>query len=226
MCGRFSVFSPMRMIIKEFDVTKAEVDMKPNYNAAPSQEIPVILKHVNKKVLDAYRWGLIPHWAKDPKIGFSMINTRSESVTEKPAFRKTFESRRCLVIANGFFEWKMSDNEKIPYYITIKDRDLFAFAGVFDNWKSPDGKTVKSCSILTTRPNYFMSKIHDRMPVILKKSAGDKWLNENDPNHLISLLEPYPPSKMKAHIVSSFVNSPKNNSEECIKPVDKTAVLK
>lgn len=218
MCGRFS-FSPLAKIIEErFDV-KVDSRHKPRYNCAPSQNLAVI-SNKNPGELSYYRWGLIPFWAKDKKIGNSMINAKSETVTEKPSFKSAFKRKRCLIPADGFYEWKkISPKEKIPYRITLNDGTLFSLAGLWDSWKDENGEVIDSFTILTTSPNELMAEIHYRMPVILEKKNENIWLYENDIDQLISLLKPLEAEKMTAWPVSKLVNSPANDIPGLYDPV-------
>ena len=168
-----------------------------------------------------FRWGLIPFWAKDPSIGHKMINARAETVDEKPSFEHSLQRERCLVIADGFYEWKKEGSTKQPYRITLKNKELFGFAGLWDTWNSTTGDIIDSCSIITTTPNDLMASIHDRMPVILSQDSERVWLDQTivDSCFLKSLLVPYPANLMMAYEVSTLVNSPKNNEPECLLPV-------
>ncbi|MCB0805880.1 MAG: SOS response-associated peptidase [Bacteroidales bacterium] len=213
MCGRFS-FSPLAKIIEDrFDV-KVDSTYKPRYNSAPSQNLGII-SNANPGKLSFMKWGLVPFWAKDPKIGNRMINSKSETIAEKPAFRNAFNKKRCLVPADSFYEWKrLSPKEKIPYRILLKDESLFAMAGIWETWKSPEGELINTFSILTTSPNKLMQNIHDRMPVILRPEDEQKWLGNTDPKDLLPLLKPYDENLMTAYPVSTLVNSPFNDSEK------------
>ena len=219
MCGRFS-FSPLSKVIEDrFDV-KVDPSHKPRYNCAPSQNLAVI-SNDDAGVLSYYRWGLIPFWAKDAKIGYRMINAKSETITEKPSFRNPFRRRRCLVLSDGFFEWKkLSAKEKVPYRIFLEDELLFAMAGIWDTWKDGNGDVIRSFSIITTGPNALMENIHDRMPVILDRSDERAWLEERPEKELLALLKPFPASRMTAHPVSRLVNSPVNDRPEVLEPVE------
>jgi len=168
-------------------------------------------------------WGLIPSWAKDPSIGNRMINARSETLAEKPSFKAAYKRRRCLVLADGFYEWRKNpDKSKTPMYVQLESRDPFAFAGLWESWHSPDGDHVLSCTIITTQPNDFVRKIHNRMPVILPRRAYEQWLDpdEQKPDRLQPLLAPYPAEEMTAYPVSTTVNNPRNETPECIEPVE------
>ena len=194
--------------------------MSPRYNIAPSQQVAVIIhnKDFPERKLVMMRWGLIPSWAKDHKIGYKMINARAETVAEKPAFRSAFKQRRCLIPTDGFYEWWHNGKSKQPYFVTMKGKGLFAFAGIWERWKSPSGDVVESCSIITTDANSLISKIHDRMPVIIQPESYGIWL---DPVHstqgLKHFMRPFSPYKMTTYPVSNMVNSPQNDSPACIR---------
>lgn len=224
VCGRYSLFTDYAILIDRFNVEKMAVDegeYTPSYNVAPSQQIIAIINDGHKNRLGTLRWGLIPPWAKDEKIGYKMINARSETVAEKPSFRNAFKKKRCLVVADSFYEWQRKDGEKIPMRIKLKNGEPFAFAALWESWKAPDGKTVNTCSILTTEANSLMKSIHDRMPVILTKEEEEMWLDPNveDVERLKGLLKPYKAEEMEAYRVSEEVNSPKNNKPELIEKV-------
>jgi putative SOS response-associated peptidase YedK len=168
------------------------------------------------------RWGLIPSWAKDPGIGDRMINARAETVAEKPSFRRALQKRRCLVLADGFYEWRKEGKKKTPLHIALKSHEPFGFAGLWETWKPPTGETIHSCTIITTTPNALMESIHNRMPVILTREAEALWLDRRveDPQALLPLLAPYPAEAMDAYVVSPLVNSPRNDTSACIEPVE------
>jgi len=217
MCGRFA-FSATEKFYERFDV-KNKLDLKPRYNIAPGQEVPVVLcEEENRAKL--MKWGLIPHWAKDAKIGYKMINARSESVSEKPSFRTPLRTKRCLVPANGFYEWDKKGLEKIPYFITLKDESLFGLACLYDIWQDEQGKDIFSFTILTAPANRLIAKIHDRMPVIIKKPLEGLWLDKKltDEKKLIKMLEPYDSDAMQAYQVSKTVNKAVSDSKDLIKP--------
>jgi len=196
--------------------------IKPRYNIAPSQNSPTLMVKEDRRVLVMMRWGLVPFWAKEPSIGYKMINAKSETLSEKPSFRKPFKEKRCLVLADGFYEWEKTDKKnKVPYRFVLKNRQPFAFAGLWDVWKTPEGDTLLSFTIITTRANELMERIHDRMPVILHEKDEAKWLDPEfkDTDKLSSLLQPYPSEQMVAYKVSTIVNSPKNDTPSCIEPV-------
>lgn len=220
MCGRFS-FSPLTKILEDrFDVKVDASKYKPRYNSAPSQTLAVI-SNDNPDELSFYRWGLIPFWAKDIKIGNRLINAKSETISEKPAFRNSFWRKRCLVLSDSFFEWKkINAKEKIPYRIFLKDEPLFALAGIWDTWKDAEGKAINSFSILTTSPNDLMKNIHHRMPVIIGRDNEKEWLKSENSENLKRLFEPFSTEQMTAYPVSKLVNSPVNDSPEILEAVD------
>ena len=219
MCGRFVVFSDLKDIQRAFDIPATQTEVKPSYNVAPTHQVYVVVQRAGANALETMRWGLIPSWAKDEKIGSRMINARAESVAEKPSFKRSLQKRRCLVIADGFYEWHTEDGKKTPMFIRLKTDEPIGFAGLYDTWKSPDGEEITSCTIITTSANSMMQKIHERMPVILSKEAQKTWLDPEiqDVEKLVALLKPYSADKMQAYPVSPQVNSPKNNSAELIK---------
>jgi putative SOS response-associated peptidase YedK len=198
-------------------------EMTPRYNIAPSQPIAVIPNNGQNRI-EFFRWGLIPSWAKDPKIGNRMINARAETLAEKPSFRVAYRRRRCLVLADGFYEWRKEAGRKTktPMYIRLESGQPFAFAGLWEAWRSPDDQTVLSCTIITTTPNTLVEKIHNRMPVVLAPAAYDLWLDpgEQSPDRLNEWLRPYPASQMSAYPVSTQVNNPSNDVPDCIVPVN------
>lgn len=220
MCGRYSLYTDdYDKFYGDFELSNRLESLTPRYNIAPGMSVPVITKNSPKKI-ELMRWGLIPFWSKDPKIGYKMINARSEGIESKPSFRKPLKSQRCLVPTSGFYEWKRMAEDKIPYYIKLKDRDVFAFAGLYDIWKDAEGHPLKSFTIITTGPNKLMESIHNRMPVILEKEFEDKWLDEKtDTAEILKMLESYPEKKMEAYPVSKLVNNTRNESRDNIKPV-------
>lgn len=217
MCGRFALYSSFSAI-KDYADLLNEIDgLNANYNVAPGTEIPIIQRQNNQNILSFFRWGLIPFWAKDEKIAYKLINARSETIGDKPSFKYAFQKRRCLIPANGFYEWRKSDKQ--PFYIKFKDRELITFAGIWEIWRSPSGKHIHSCSIITTSPNELMKNIHNRMPVILTKDQENIWLESSSKDDLINLLNPYPENEMTCFPITSDVNSVKNNYPELIKAV-------
>jgi putative SOS response-associated peptidase YedK len=221
MCGRFTLKAPPRTIQEHFLLPEI-IDLPPRYNIAPSQNIAVVRKlpEMNFRQLDMLRWGLIPHWAKDMKIGYKMINARGETLAQKPSFRAAFKKRRCLVVADGFYEWQHSGSSKQPYFVHFKDNSFFGFAGLWESWNSPDGNIMESCTIITTLPNELIKEIHDRMPVILHPEQYELWLHASSPEQsLLNLIMPYPADEMAVYRISTEVNSPQNDSPNCILPV-------
>ena len=222
MCGRFTLTVDPGQLQEAFPWIDIPDELPRRYNIAPSQPVAVIPNDGQNK-LDFFVWGLIPFWAKDPKIGNRMINARAETVAEKPSFRGSFKYKRCLILADGFYEWRKEPGSKTktPMYIQLNDKKPFAFAGLWDNWQSSDGSEVRPCTIITTEPNDFMKLIHNRMPVILSPESYNDWLQpgENDPTLLQSFLRSYPTEEMAAYPVSRTVNSPQNDSPECIIPI-------
>ena len=222
MCGRFTLTVDAHQIREAFPWISVEEDIQPRYNIAPSQPLAVV-PNDGKSRLDYFVWGLIPSWAKDPAIGNRMINARGETVDQKPSFRAAFRRRRCLIMADGFFEWKKVPGQraKTPTYIKMKDGKPFAFAGLWENWQAPDGSTILSCTIITTEPNDLIKDIHNRMPVILPENAYANWLQpgESEAEQLKPLLIPFASDELTAFPVSTLVNNPANESPSCILPV-------
>jgi putative SOS response-associated peptidase YedK len=221
MCGRFTLFVDPKDLMEAFPGFAVPLEWTPRYNIAPSQPIAVIPNN-HQNQIEFYRWGLIPSWAKDPTIGNRMINARAETVAEKPSFRAAYRRRRCLVLADGFYEWRKEPGRraKTPMYIRLKSGRPFAFAGLWEAWRAPDDQTVLSCNIITTAPNSLVAEIHNRMPVILEPDAYGLWLDpaEQSPDRLDVWLRPYPASQMTAYPVSRLVNNPSNDSPDCILP--------
>lgn len=216
MCGRFTIIAPYEYIIYRFQVKHdSGRDMyKANYNVAPGQKILTVIWGTDGNRMGFLRWGLIPSWAKDEKIGYKLINARAETITQKPSFQESFQKRRCIIVADSFYEWEHRDpKEKQPFRITMKSGELFAMAGLWESWKKDDGQIIYSCTIITTKANTLMSPIHDRMPVILKKEDEAKWLDpSSNPKELANMLQPYDSEHMQAYEVSQDVNSFKNNA--------------
>jgi putative SOS response-associated peptidase YedK len=221
MCGRFALKTPPRSIQEHFNLPEA-VNLAPRYNIAPSQTVAVI-RHLPEKSfrqLDLLHWGLIPGWAKDMNIGYKMINARGETLGQKPSFRPAFKKKRCLIVADGFFEWKQSGKGKQPIYVQLANGAVFGFAGLWESWKKPSGDTVESCTIITTSPNELLQEVHERMPVILNPEKYTTWLQNSTPEHYLQqLLVPYPAIEMEFYRVSSLMNSPKNDLPSCIRPI-------
>lgn len=220
MCGRFTLRSSPKAIADEFGLFDVP-DLSARYNVAPSQSVVVVRQQEAKgRELALLKWGLIPSWADDPAIGNRMINARSETAASKPSFRRAFRSRRCLVVADGFYEWQKTDGKKQPIYIRLKNDHPFGFAGLWERWEKGD-QPIESCTILTTDANDLMKPIHDRMPVIIPKGQYDLWLDPGcqDSEKLTKLLRPYSPDEMMAIPVSTLVNNPKSDVAKCIEAV-------
>ena len=221
MCGRFTLTVPHDLLVDAFPGIDVPEDMAPRYNIAPTQPVAVIANNRREKI-EFFQWGLITSWAKDPKIGNRMINARAETLSTKPSFRTAFKRRRCLIVADGFYEWwkRPGERSKTPIYIRMKSGEPFAFAGLWEAWQSPEGEEVLSCTIITTEANELLEQYHHRMPVILNPRDYDRWLDplEQNPETFADLLRPYPALEMIVHPVSTFVNSPLNDSSECIVP--------
>jgi len=218
MCGRFTQSALDRYA--EYFNASAGVLSHPNYNVTPSQQIVVCRRsEIGWRELSLFRWGLIPHWAKDPRTGYNMANARSETVADKPAYRDAFKNRRCLIPSDGFYEWKPGKPRKQPYFIHRKDGAPFAFAGLWEHWELEDLK-IDSCTIIVTQANKLITPIHDRMPVILAQADFDRWLDPaQDKEDLLSLLKPYPENELEAYPVGLAVNKPTNNGPELIERV-------
>jgi len=222
MCGRFTLTVSPEELQAAFPDFQIPGDIPPSYNIAPSQPVPVI-PNDGKKQLTFYKWGLVPMWADEETFGgYNLINARAETVAEKPSFRTPFRRKRCLVLSDGFYEWKKTSSKgsKTPYYVRMKDETPFAFAGLWDRWQSPHGDELLSACIITTEPNDIVKPIHSRMPVILPREGYEAWLHpgEKNPDQLSPYLKPYPGEEMEAFPVSTYVNNPKNNSPQCIQP--------
>ncbi len=223
MCGRFSLTANLTTVAQRFGVRTATAESAvwvPSYNIPPTKPV-IVVNDDGTRSLTEMRWGLIPSWAKDPSIGNRMINARAETVATKPAFRVSLRKRRCLIVADGFYEWQKQGRSKQPYHIALKTGEPFGFAGLWDSWTAPDGEEIKTCTIITTEANDLLKLIHDRMPVILTREAEDIWLDPaiQDPTRLLPLLTPYPAEAMVAYPVSTKVNNPAHDSQECIIPL-------
>ena len=218
MCGRFEMKDSQEKVMSNFQIQHSKILLEPRYNISPSQNIPVIVQQDGIRRLETRQWGLIPFWSKTPK---PMINARSETASEKPAFRQAFKKRRCLIPASGFFEWTKEDGEKQPYFIFLKDKSSMAFAGLWEEWSAPDGKIVKTCAILTVEANSFLKFIHHRMPVILKPANGMNWLDQDrTESSLKNFLIPIDPEYMEAWKVTKQVNIPSFDKPDCIERLD------
>ena len=216
MCGRFA-FTKKDLVKSRYQINQLPDDLQISYNIAPGQNVPVIL-NVTPTELSLLRWGFIPHWAKEEKIGYKMINARAETITEKPSYRGPIRRQRCLILADAFYEWQKVGMAKIPYRVLLKDEDIFAMAGIWDHWRSGE-KHITSCAVITTTSNALMSPIHERMPVILPKEAEQRWLADTPLEEIQQMLKPYAAEDMQAYRISTLVNSPTHNGPEIITPM-------
>lgn len=218
MCGRYTQTHSGADLADTFQLTTVPAPL-PRYNIAPSQPVSAIIAGREYRV---FQWGLVPSWAKDYKIGYKLINARSETVAEKPSFRAAFKRRRCLIPADGFYEWQRtaSNKKKQPFYIHLIKSPIFAFAGLWEQWEGGDGSYLETCTILTTAPNELMEPIHNRMPVIIPQPDYDRWLTAS-PSQVHELMQPYSADAMAAYPVSTLVNSPSNDVPGCMTPLDR-----
>jgi putative SOS response-associated peptidase YedK len=222
MCGRYRL-SRRKQVVEEYfesaseGVSEEEEEWSARYNIAPTQPVATVRQAGTGRVLSMMRWGLVPSWANHISIGNRLINGRCETVLEKPAFRESFRMRRCLIPADGFYEWKKTGKQRQPFHFGMKDDSLFAFAGVWDRWRSPSGQVLESCSILTNAPNELLEDVHDRMPVILPRRHYQTWLTAPtaEAERLAELLVPFDASLMRRYAVSALVNKPQNEMPEC-----------
>jgi putative SOS response-associated peptidase YedK len=224
MCGRYRLSRRKQIIEEYFDAADWQDDWSPRYNIAPTQPVPVIRQHPKEPIrqISTMRWGLIPHWSKDASSAASTINARSETAATKPAFRDPLKFRRCLIPADGFYEWQRTGTAKQPYCFEVNEGELFGFAGLWDGWKNAEGQWIKTCSILTTTPNAVTSAIHDRMPVILDRESYDLWLDPGmtDVQVVSEFLKPYDAKFMRCYPISSRVNTVGNDDAECSRPIE------
>jgi len=220
VCGRFTLRTNAEVLRAEFDLSELPADLSPRFNVAPTQPVAIIPNREPRR-LGLVRWGLIPYWAKDASIGNRQINARAETLTERRAYQEAFAQRRCLVVADGFYEWKKEGKRKHAIFIHKKDDGPFAFAGIWEVWRPSGGEKVASCAIVTTEPNELLRPIHDRMPVILPRESWETWLRPGTTpsRELLPLLRPLPPDALEVYEVSSFVNAPANEGPECIVPI-------
>lgn len=225
MCGRFALISPGADIMAALGATTTPLDLAqigPRYNIAPTQPVLAVRQTAvaGPRELTFLHWGLIPSWSKDAGMGARLINARSETVADKPSFRAAFRRRRCLIPADGFYEWQRTDQGKQPIYIHAGDGRPLALAGLWEHWQGADGSEIETCAILTTIPNALMQPIHNRMPVILEPADYDQWLNPGpQPEHDLHLLRPYPAEKLAAYPVSDWVNNPRHDDPQCVVPL-------
>ena len=217
MCGRFALKTPTSELASHFKLDEA-VEVSPRYNIAPGTDIPAI-RHSpeGKRVMHLLRWGLVPHWAKDPSIGAKLSNARGETVAEKPSFRDAFKRRRCLVPADGFYEWKAEGRLKQPYYFSMKDGEPFALGGVWESWRAPNGDILRTCCLITTGPNEIMLPVHDRMPVIVSPENFEQWLT-GEPADAQALVKPYAVDDMQAWTVSRRVSRSSEEGADLVLP--------
>ncbi len=219
MCGRFTSYYSSSEIAKAFNLTNVP-ELEPRYNIAPTQQVGTILRSnsQSERKFKWLRWGLIPHWAKDKSICNKLINSRAETIAQKPSFRTAFRHSSCLIIASGFYEWQKQESGKQPFLIQQIDSLPLAFAGLWSTWQSPEDETIDTCTIITTEANEIMQPIHQRMPVILKSDDYEQWLDPTiqQPELLQPLLQPYSSDKLKTYPVSTLVNNPRNDNPKCI----------
>lgn len=222
MCGRFTLIAPGEAVAELFRLPETPT-LAPRYNIAPTQPVAAvrISRDSGRRELTHFYWGLIPRWAKDPSIGSRMINARSETAAEKPSFRAAVKYRRCLVPADGFYEWQKLNGKKQPVRVQTRDGGLFAIAGLWEHWSSPDGSEIESCTLLTTAPNDLLAQVHNRMPVIIAPEDFDLWLDPaaQHAGEIQHLLRPYPAEEMTFYPVSTHVNNPRNDDARCIEPL-------
>ncbi len=221
MCGRYTLRQSPHQIAIRFGVEETLLpELPPRYNIAPTQPVVAVTEN-SPRHLRLFQWGLVPFWAKDPSIGSRMINARAETLAEKPAFKNALTRRRCVIPADGFYEWKKIGSSKQPMYIRRHDGELFGFAGLWEEWISPDGSPLQTCTIITVAPNALMAPIHDRMPAILRPEDEAAWLtlSKKDVPELLGLLRPYPETEMEAYPVSRQVNAPTVDNAVCVQPL-------
>jgi putative SOS response-associated peptidase YedK len=225
MCGRYRLSRRRQLVEEYFGAASEEYEWGPRYNVAPSQPVPVIRQDAREPArrLSKMRWGLVPSWSTDPSIGYKTINARSETVATTPSFREPFKSQRCLIPADGFYEWKREGKTKQPYCFEVNGGELFAFAGLWDKWINLQGEVIESCTILTTTPNTLLADFHDRMPVILSPDNYDLWLGPAFRNtaSVSEVLLPFDSAMMRCYPVSTRVNQVQNDDPDCAKPVDR-----
>lgn len=222
MCGRYTITVTLEELISHYLIDDSKIAvLKPNYNVAPMHNVPAVIASDEGKRLGELRWGLVPVWAKDEKIGNKMINARAETVGEKPAFKRLLKSKRCIIPADGFYEWKKAGTSKQPYRILMSDGGIFSFAGLYDTWEDQEGNKLSTCTIITTTPNSLMEDIHDRMPVILRPEEEADWLgrDNDDVETLLKLLQPYDATKMRAYKVPMAVGNVRNNSKDLLENI-------
>ncbi|MFF2911228.1 SOS response-associated peptidase [Paenibacillus sp. NPDC057934] len=220
MCGRYTITVSIEELMLRYLTNDASIPYyAPRYNAAPMQHIPAVIHTGTGNRIGELRWGLVPSWAQDDKIGSKMINARGESLLEKASFKKLVATRRCLIPADGYYDWKKEDGRKQPLRIGMRDSGIFSMAALYDIWMDPRGQKLATCTIITTTPNTLMAEIHDRMPVILRPEDESDWLgrDNHDVQNLLKLLKPYDSAKMRAYPVASAVGNVKNDYPELLK---------
>ena len=222
MCGRYALHNHPTIIALQFWLKEYSQEIKPRYNIAPGTQVLAVLEEAGlPRSAEMLKWGLVPFWAKDPKIGYKMSNARAETVDEKPAYRSAFKARRCILPASGFYEWKSTGARKQPYFICPSGKGLFGFAGLYEHWKGGNDE-IHSCAIITTEANSLMRTIHDRMPVILHEEDYARWLDPGNQNvsEMRALLKPFDSGLMRAYPVSTRVNNARNDGAELLEPVE------
>jgi putative SOS response-associated peptidase YedK len=225
MCGRYTITVSMEELLVRYLTNDFKmIHYAPKYNVAPMQLIPAVIHNGSMNTIGELRWGLVPSWAKDQNLGSKMINARAETLLEKVSFKRLISNRRCIIPADGFYEWKKQGSSKQPMRIIMRDGGIFSMAGLYDIWMDPEGNKLSTCTIITTTPNSLMADIHDRMPVILHRDDEVEWLNRDnkDDSALIPLLTPYESDKMHAYPVSSAVGNVKNNYKELIEEIERS----
>jgi len=220
MCGRFTLTKDVADFATQLGLEYDPAKHNPRFNICPSQPVIVILNDEGQPEITTAKWGLIPSWSKDPAIGNKLANARAEGITEKPSFRTPFKRKRCLVLSDGFYEWRQT-KPKAPFYFRMKNKAVFAFAGLWDAWRDPSGEEMRTCCLITTTPNSVVAKVHHRMPVILEETNYRLWLSEEEQSveQLLKLLQPYPAEKMEGYEISTYVNKPENSGPQCIVPI-------
>ncbi|MCZ8522759.1 MULTISPECIES: SOS response-associated peptidase [Paenibacillus] len=222
MCGRFTLTVHEEEILEHYQLTEPLEDYRPRYNVAPGQWVWGVVRSGEGQQMRRFKWGLVPFWAKTPKIGYRTFNARAETVAAKAAFRTAFRRSRVLIAADSFFEWKaLEDKKKQPMRMMLKSKEIYSFAGLWDSWKAPDGSVLESCTIITTTPNEVVGEVHDRMPVLLPQAQEQAWLDpDTGEEELLQLLRPYPSQEMFAYQVSSKVGSVKNDGAYLIEELN------
>jgi putative SOS response-associated peptidase YedK len=219
MCGRYTIIVTLEELLRRYDVSGSIMPSHmPRYNVAPGQMVMSVINDGERNRLGQLRWGLIPEWAKDERVGYKMLNARAETLAEKPAFRNSFQRKRCLIPADSFYDWKQTDKGKQPMRILLKSQEIFSLAGLYDTWTSPDGSKISTCTVITTKSNEMMAEIHDRMPVILRPQEESIWLDReiSQTDVLLPLLRPYATDEMYAYPVSDRVGNVRNDDEACV----------